>query len=65
VRVHRLVQTITRARLTPEAVARWRREAAVLAEAAVPTDPEASTAWPACAVRTVPTINGCFVSLPI
>ena len=38
--VHRLVQAITRAQLTAEAVAQWQQAAATLVEAAVPADPQ-------------------------
>ena len=48
--VHRLVQAVTRARLTASTTAQWHGAAAALVEAAVPADPVASTAWPACAV---------------
>ena len=48
--IHRLVQAITRSRLTAGAVAQWQRAAADLVEAAVPADPQASAAWPAFAV---------------
>jgi hypothetical protein len=48
--VHRLVQAVTRAQLTAEAAAGWQQAAAALVKAAVPTDPAAPAAWPACAV---------------
>jgi hypothetical protein len=48
--VHRLVQAVTRSQLTAEAAARWQQAAATLVEAAVPADPQAPSAWPACAV---------------
>jgi hypothetical protein len=48
--VHRLVQAITRARLTAEAAARWKQAAVVLVEAAVPANTELPATWPACAV---------------
>jgi hypothetical protein len=44
--VHRLVQAVTRAQLTAEAAAQWRRAAAVLVEAAVPADPTVPEARP-------------------
>ena len=37
--VHRLVQAITRARLTADLAAQWKQAAAALVEGAVPTDP--------------------------
>jgi hypothetical protein len=45
--VHRLVQAVTRARLTAYTTAQWQGAAAALVEAAVPADPVASAAWPA------------------
>jgi hypothetical protein len=47
--MHRLVQAVIRARLTVEAAAQWEQAAAALVEAAVPADPQAPAAWPACA----------------
>ncbi|HUN31351.1 MAG TPA: hypothetical protein VMU95_04970 [Trebonia sp.] len=47
--VHRLTQAVTRAQLTAQAAAGWRQAAAALIEAAVPADPQAPAAWPACA----------------
>ena len=48
--VHRLVQAVTRARLTAEVATQWHQAAAALVEAAVPADPEVPSAWQACAV---------------
>jgi hypothetical protein len=48
--VHRLVQAVTRSQLPAQAAARWQQAAATLVEAAVPADPQAPSAWPACAV---------------
>jgi hypothetical protein len=48
--VHRLVQTVTRSQLPAEEAARWQQAAATLVEAAVPAQPQAPSAWPACAV---------------
>jgi hypothetical protein len=47
--VHRLVQDITRARLTAEEAAQWQRAGAILIEVALPADPQLPTAWPAFA----------------
>jgi S-adenosyl methyltransferase len=48
--VHRLVQAITRAQLTAEEASQWEPAAAALVEAAIPADPQAPAARPACAV---------------
>ena len=48
--VHRLVRAITRAQLTADLAAQWEQAAAVLVEAAAPTDPELPAAWPVSAV---------------
>ena len=48
--VHRLVQAITRTRLTAEAAGPWEQAAAALVEAAVPADAQLPAAWPVCAV---------------
>jgi hypothetical protein len=48
--VHRLVQAVTRAQLSAEAVGEWQQAAAALVEAAVPADTTVPAAWPVCAV---------------
>jgi len=48
--VHRLVQAITRARLSADEADEWLQAAAALVEAAVPADTRLPAAWPACAV---------------
>jgi hypothetical protein len=50
VQVHRLVQAITRAQLAATQAAQWKQAAAVLVEAAIPTDGQPPTAWPTCAL---------------
>jgi hypothetical protein len=50
VRVHRLVQAVTRAQLTPEEAERWQQAAAALVDAALPADGELPAAWPTCAL---------------
>ena len=47
--IHRLVQAVTTAQMTPQAAARWRSAAAALAEAAIPAGPERPGSWPAYA----------------
>jgi Tetratricopeptide repeat len=49
VRVHRLVQAVTRAQLTAPQVGLWRGAAAALTEAAIPADGRLPGAWAACA----------------
>jgi tetratricopeptide (TPR) repeat protein len=44
--VHRLVQVIARAQLTPDAAGQWKQASAALVEAAVPADPQLPAAWP-------------------
>lgn len=44
--VHRLVSAVTRAALTADEAARWRRAAAELVDRAIPADTEAPAAWP-------------------
>jgi hypothetical protein len=46
VRMHRLVQAITRAQLSAEAAAQWQQAAAALIEGAVPVGAELPAAWP-------------------
>jgi hypothetical protein len=48
--VHRLVQAITRARLSAEEAGQWEQAAAALVEAAVPAEVRLPAAWPVCAV---------------
>ncbi len=48
--VHRLVQAVTHAQLPDEEAARWKQAAAVLVEAAVPSDTQLPASWPVCAV---------------
>ena len=48
--VHRLVQAITRAQLTAQALGQWEQAAAALVQMAVPADPELPAAWPVCTV---------------
>jgi hypothetical protein len=48
--VHRLVQAVSRDQLTAGAAAQWQRTAMSLIAAAVPADPQAPSAWSACAV---------------
>jgi Tetratricopeptide repeat len=48
--VHRLVQHVTLAQLSVEAVGQWKQAAAALVEAAIPADTELPAAWPVCAV---------------
>ena len=45
--VHRLVQAVTRARLTAEAATQWHQAAAALVEAAVPADFPGTASRPA------------------
>ena len=47
---HRLVQAVTLARVSADVAGQWKQAAAALVEAAVPADPAAPAAWPACAV---------------
>ena len=47
--VHRLVQAVTRAQLTPGEAAQWERAAAALVGSAVPADAQLPETWPACA----------------
>ena len=47
--VHRLVQAITRARLTVDAADQWKHAAAALVEATIPADTQLPAAWPVCA----------------
>lgn len=48
--VHRLVRAVTRAGLSPEAVAQWKQAAAAMVEAALPANPELPVAYPVCAM---------------
>jgi len=48
--VHRLVQAITLSQVPAGAVGQWRQAAAILVEAAIPTDPELPVTWPVCAM---------------
>ncbi|MGD0373676.1 MAG: tetratricopeptide repeat protein [Streptosporangiaceae bacterium] len=48
--VHRLVQAIIRAQLSPAEASQWDQAAASLVEAAIPTDTQLPMTWPACAV---------------
>ena len=48
--VHRLVQAITLSQVSPGVVGEWRQAAAIMVEAAIPTDPERPAIWPVCAV---------------
>jgi Tetratricopeptide repeat len=50
VQVHRLVQAVTRAQLTDQEAAQWKRAATALLEAAIPADGQPPGAWPACAL---------------
>jgi hypothetical protein len=50
VQVHRLVQAITRDRLTAGEARRWRQAAAAVVGAAIPADAELPRSWPTCAV---------------
>jgi hypothetical protein len=50
VQVHRLVQTITRARLTAQEAGQWKQAAAAVIEAAAPADTSLQGAWSTCAV---------------
>ena len=50
VQVHRLVQAITRDRLSANEAVSWRQAAATLVEATIPANPMLPTAWPVCAV---------------
>lgn len=47
---HRLVQTVLRHQLAPDQVMSWRRAAAGLIEAAIPSDPDLPASWAAFAV---------------
>lgn len=47
--VHRLVSAVTRAALSEEEAARWKRVTAELVDRAIPVDTEAPAAWPAYA----------------
>jgi tetratricopeptide (TPR) repeat protein len=47
--VHRLVQVITRARLTPDLAVGWRRATAAVIDAALPDTPDDPAGWPAFA----------------
>jgi hypothetical protein len=46
VQAHRLVQAVTRARMTPTESGHWQQAAAALVEAAIPADPQDPQAWP-------------------
>lgn len=46
VQAHRLVQAVTRARMTSAESAHWQQAAAALVEAAIPADPQDPQAWP-------------------
>jgi hypothetical protein len=48
--VHRLVQAITLAQVSPDVAGQWEQAAAALVEAAIPADTELPAAWPVCAV---------------
>jgi Tetratricopeptide repeat len=48
--VHRLVQAVTLAQMTPEVAGQWRLAAGRLVEAAVPADTYPLTTWPTCAI---------------
>jgi len=49
VSVHRLVQAITLAQLSPDVAADWRQATAAVVEAALPEDPDNPADWPAFA----------------
>jgi tetratricopeptide (TPR) repeat protein len=46
VSVHRLIQALLRAELTPEQQARYRREVHLILAAAAPKDPDSAATWP-------------------
>ena len=48
--MHRLVQATTLSQAPAGAAGQWEQAAAILVEAAIPTDPELPATWPACAV---------------
>ena len=48
--VHRLVQAITRTRLSPETAGQWTQAAAILLEQAIPADPRLPVDWPTFAM---------------
>jgi hypothetical protein len=48
--VHRLVQAITLAQMTSDIAGQWKQAAAILVEAALPTDSDLPAAWPVYAV---------------
>ena len=48
--VHRLVQALTRARLTADLAAKWEQAAAALVGAPIPDNTRLPAAWPVCAV---------------
>jgi len=48
--VHRLVQAIALAQVSPDVASQWKQAAAALVEAAIPADTRLPAAWPACAV---------------
>jgi hypothetical protein len=50
VTVHRLVQAVTADQMPDDLRDAWRQAAAAVVEAAIPTDPQPPSAWPACAV---------------
>ena len=50
VQVHRLVQAVTRAQLTPGQAGQWKQAAAAIVGAAIPTDGSPPGAWRACAL---------------
>jgi hypothetical protein len=50
VQVHRLVQAVTRAKLTSREADQWQHVAAAVVEAAIPADPQLPEAWPTYAV---------------
>jgi hypothetical protein len=50
VQVHRLVQAVTHAQLTPDKAGPWQQAVAAVVEAAVPANTQLPETWPACAV---------------
>ncbi len=50
VRVHRLVQAVTLAKVSADVARQWEHAAAALVEAAIPADPRLLAAWPVFAV---------------
>jgi hypothetical protein len=48
--VHRLVQAVTLARVSPDVADQWKQAAAALVQAAMPADTTVPAAWRVCAV---------------